>query len=272
MSHYTRFGALAGVIAAASMAFTPAQAAEMLPTGTAQGSAFGADFSAVSPFDPAAYSIEEDNAEYRRRYRGYRRYRRNRIDGGDVLAGVLILGGIAAIASAASNSRNREERRRYEQRRYDNQRYDNRRINPRASDGSGLDNAVSQCLAEIEQDVRVESVDGASRVASGWIVSGTLFNGSGFSCQIDNNGRISSVDYSGFSGVGYDGEGYEAGQAEGQWSDASYAEARATMGTQSYTSSDIRPLTPPASDAAEGEPQPAYPGGPLPGEEGYPGG
>ena len=121
-------------------------------------------------------------------------------------------------------------------------------------------------VAEIEQDVRVDSVDGASRHASGWTVSGTLFNGSAFNCEIDNNGRVSSVDYSGFSGVGYD-----EGAAEGQWSDAQYSEARASLGDREYVAADIRPMTPPASSAGD-EPQPAYPGGPLPGEEGYPGG
>ena len=266
MAQYTRIGGLAGMIAAVSMTLTPAYAADMTPNAAPQGSAIGADFSQVSPFDTGFDSYEADEAEYHRRYR---RYRHNRIDGGDVLAGVLILGGIAAIASAASNSnerREREERRRYEERRYEEQRYDNRRTNTRASNGSGLDNAVSQCLAEIEQDVRVDSVDGASRNASGWTVTGTLFNGSSFACQIDNSGRISNVDYSGFSGVGYDAEA-----ADGQWSDASYNEARASMGEREYVAADIRPLTPPSSNAAD-EPQPAYPGGPLPGEEGYPGG
>lgn len=275
MARYTRefgrLGALTCFAAAASMAITPAYAAEAMPTvAPAQGSAFGADFSKVSPYDTGVDHHEADESEYHRRYR---RYRRNRIDGGDVLAGVLILGGIAAIASAANNSnerRAREERRRYEERRYDDRRYDDRRddrrSNPRASDGSGLDNAVSLCLAEIEEDVRVDTVDGASRNASGWTVTGTLFNGSGFACQIDNNGRISGVDYNGFSGVGYDEEA-----AEGQWSDASYSQARASMGQQSYAAADIRPLTPPASSSSD-EPQPAYPGGPLPGEEGYPGG
>ena len=175
MAQITRIGALAGVFAAATFAITPTYAAKAAHTAPAAASVYAFDFEQVAPFDTgAATGVEE--AEYHRRYR---RYRRNRIDGGDVVAGVLILGGIAAIASAASNNERRErvERQRYDDRRYDDRRDDDRRSNPRASDGSGIDSAVSQCLSAIERDVRVESVDGASRVASGWIVSGTLLNG-----------------------------------------------------------------------------------------------
>lgn len=273
MAHYTRIGALVCAFAATSMAVSPAQAAGLPDTVNDRASAMNFDFSRVSAFDNGSFETAAEESEYHRRYRRYR-HRRNRIDGGDVLAGVLILGGIAAIASAASNNnrRERDERVRYENRRYDERRYDDRRSRPRNSDASGLDNAVSQCLAEIEQDVRVESVDGASRVASGWIVSGTLFNGSGFSCQIDNSGRISDIDYGGYSGVNYSDDFTDgvSQPAEGQWSAASYAEARASIGVQSPDSSDTSVAY---SDAVVDEdlgPQPAYPGGPLPGEEGYP--
>lgn len=273
-----RISAFAGLIAAASMAATPAYAAEITPAAAPDASAFGVTFDSPGPFETGVYDAAAEKSEYHRRYR---RYRRNRIDGGDVLAGVLILGGIAAVASAASRNNERrryEERtrydnrryddRRYDDRRYDDRRYDDRRTDRRGSSGTGLDSAVSQCLAEIEQDARVESVDGASRVSSGWIVSGTLDNGSGFSCQIDNNGRISTIDYGGLSGVNYEGGTDEA--AEGQWSADSYAQARAAIGPQSPD----RPTTTQVAYAetqADGdlEAQPAYPGGPLPGEEDY---
>ena len=259
MAQITRIGALAGVFAAATFAITPAHAAHVADTAPAAASVYALDFEQVAPFDAGAETGVEE-AEYHRRYR---RYRRNRIDGGDVVAGVLILGGIAAIASAASNNERRErvERQRYDDRRYDDRRDDDRRSNPRASDGSGIDSAVSQCLSAIERDVRVESVDGASRVASGWIVSGTLFNGAGFSCEIDNNGRISNVDYGGYAGAGYQQDG-EA--APGQWSEDRYAEARAEIGIQEP---DMERT--PVLAVADTGPQPAYPGGPLPGEEGY---
>lgn len=263
MAQFTRIGAMSAALAAATMALSPAYAAPAARTAPVGHNSFAT---------PGAITGVGET-DYHRRYRRHH----DRIDGGDVLAGVLILGGIAAIASAASNNREREreERRRYEERRYDDQRYDERRSNPRSSNGSGLDNAVSQCLAEIERDVRVDSVDAASRNASGWSVSGTLYDGSRFDCQIGNNGRISGIDYSGFSGVSYDDEGFvpygEGEEAEGQWSADSYADARAAIGVGNYAASDIRTVTPPSSTAAN-DPQPAYPGGPLPGEEGYPGG
>ncbi|MEP3422045.1 MAG: hypothetical protein ABJN35_09950 [Erythrobacter sp.] len=265
MAQSFKFGAYAGVIAAASMAITPAYAAETLPiagsTGTiGYATSVHADFSRGA-FDFSTFDTQAETTEYRgRRYRGRRGWRRGRIRGGDVLAGVLVLGGIAAIASAASNNnrRNREERR-YEERR-DDRRYD-RRSNPRASNGSGIDNAVSQCLREIERDVRVDNVDGASRLAEGWVVSGTLFNGSGFTCQIGNDGRISDIDYGGFTGSSY-GEGQTRASAN-QLSDGRYADARAAMAGQRSgptVSNDAQVL-----DQQSG-PQPAYPGGPLPGE------
>lgn len=257
MAHQSRIAGAAGLIAAISMAFTPAQAqaAEIAPV--APGSALALlEQSADGHFDASRYDAEAETGEWRgRRYYPYRRHhRRHRgIDGGDVLAGVLILGGIAAIASAASNKNERRDDRRYDDRRYDDRRYDDRRTtNPRTSSDSGLDNAVNMCLAEIERDVRVDSVDGASRVASGWLVSGTLFNGSGFTCTIDNSGRISNVDYGGLAA------------AHNQWSDDRYADARARMGSRNYESGqDFAYNDAPANTGQ----LPAYPGGPLPGEE-----
>ena len=265
MAHISKLG-LAGAIAAASFTFTsPAQAAEVAPAAQTGNPVVS------SVFGTSTYDAAAETSEYRRRYRGWRRYRRNRIDAGDVFAGVLILGGIAAIASAANNNERRRDR--YEDRRYryedrrDRDRYDDRRrSNPRSS-GSGIDSAVSQCLGEIERDVRVDSVDNAIRGPSGWVVSGTLFNSSGFTCRIDNSGRISDIDYGGFSSSADLGEDGFAGQAEGQWSDDRYARARATTPR-------AEPTAPGDLAAVDGnlavttqEARPAYPGGPLPGEE-----
>ncbi len=286
MAQLNRLGALTGMVAAVSMAATPAYAADMAPVGEPQtGSAFGIDFSTMDASDQQWFDPAAETAEYRRRWRG-RRHRRG-IRGGDILAGALVIGGIAAIASAASNNRRRDrdvvvvERNRY---RDDDRRYDDRRSNPRRSSGSGLDNAVSICLDEIERDVRVDSVDNASRDASGWVVSGTLFNGSAFSCRIGSNGRVSGVDYSGFSGVNYEtGEirsGSEPQRAPGQWSDVRYQEARAAIpqqepdgdraATTTLALAEVDGDRQPLNAASANDPQPAYPGGPLPGEEGYP--
>ena len=283
MAHRTRFAAMASLLAATSLAFTPAQAqaAELPPVGTA-GYATGFIASTMEPGTnalgalgtpaiPGADNVQEwGRFGWRRGWRGRRGFRGRRgIRGGDILAGAVILGGIAAIASAANNNRRRDRDRdvvvveRNRDRDY-NYRPENRRTTTRSTGGgSGIDNAVSMCLNQIEQDIRVDSVDGASRVGSGWIVTGSLFDGSGFSCQIDNSGRISGIDYgrggdvsslSGSQNLAYS----DGGPASGQLSDDRYANARADMG--GTTRPDL------AIDPAD-ERLPAYPGGPLPGEE-----
>ncbi|HSG33252.1 MAG TPA: hypothetical protein VLA37_01870 [Sphingomonadaceae bacterium] len=159
------------------------------------------------------------------------------IDAGDVIAGVLIIGGIAAIASAASNSdRDRRDRdydyeRDYRDRDYDyrNDGYDYRRESqgryPATSGyrSGGIDNAVDMCVGEVERgEERVASVDNASRTGDGWRISGRLGAGGGFSCWIDNDGRIRNIELGG----GYYDSSYN-GSDDRQWSDDAYAEARA---------------------------------------------
>lgn len=296
MAHQSRFAgskaSLAGLVAAASMALTPAQAqaAEAAPQGTfgytasyllAQLGASGAG----SPQGPIALP-GSDMVQEHHRYRGYRRHRRG-VRAGDVIAGVAILGGIAAIASAASNNRKREREREVvvvnRERDY-NYRPENRRSTSRsANSGSGIDNAVSMCLNQIEQDIRVDSVDGASRVGSGWIVTGSLFDGSGFSCQIDNSGQISGIDYGRSGGVSSLSGTQSFARAEGQLSDDRYSRARADVGGTTRPDLAVDPADAGASSSAsstsstssapdlainpEDERLPAYPGGPLPGEE-----
>lgn len=247
----------------------------------------GMTLSLADSFSSSSYNSAAQNADWRRRCglfgcrRGWRgrgwRGRRG-VRTGDVIAGVAILGGIAAIASAANNNRRRDRDRDVvvvERDRRDDDRRNDRQSNPRSSGSSGLDSAVGQCTREIERDVRIDSVDGATRVASGWIVTGSIFNGSGFTCEIGNDGRISDIQYGGFRGssVGNDGGGRAAA---GQLSDDRYASARASINGQVNTYSTAErfadaggaerpaePLVPLTSDR-----MPAYPGGPLPGEEG----
>lgn len=94
----SRFPAAVALAAAASMIATPAFAAQ-LPAREA-------------PVAPIMRGVQADDGAVLHHsrgwggYPGYGRYHRHRggIDGGDVLAGVLVLGGIAAIAAAASNA------------------------------------------------------------------------------------------------------------------------------------------------------------------------
>lgn len=243
MPRFSSLSAAIGLAATVAMAATPVAAAD-LPVSPARGQ------------QPAVTVFKSDdiNAD------GWRRYRhRDRIDTGDVLAGVLIIGGIAAIASAASNSsRNRD----YRDDRYRNDRYRNdyryrsgddsyryRRGDSRYTAGSGIDNAVNMCVGAIERDVRVGSVDSVDRDASGWLVSGTIYNGEGFSCRIDGNGRVDGINFGRGASVPYSGAA-----GDRQWDDERYRQAWAQVDAAGQ------------APAPASEPQPAYPGGPVDGD------
>ncbi|MDJ0642694.1 MAG: hypothetical protein QNJ15_07740 [Erythrobacter sp.] len=275
------------------MATTPAFAAEM-PSGLVIQPA---DASAVHMrFDTSTYDSDTDIAEWRRGWgrrgwrRGWRRHRRG-VRAGDVLAGVLILGGIAAVASAANNNRRRERdvvivERDRDRDRYEERRRDDRRDNPRRSGTSGLESAVSQCVDRIERDIRVDSVDSVDRTGEGWLVAGSLFNGSSFLCRIGNDGRIADVEYGGFASRNdfeesdYGENRFEGStRAEGQLDDDAYRAARGRVASQpeprrvervaerTEGQGAERPSEPLVPLTAERTPE--YPGGPLPGEE-YP--
>lgn len=199
-----RFAAASMLAAEFSLVATPVAAAD-LPLAVPQGLASPY---AVTPYDGAAGNAQNHRW---RRYRG-----RDRMDVGDVLAGVLIIGGIAAIASAAS--KDREERYRYP-----DERPRHSRGNWRA-DGNGLDRAADMCVDEIERGPeRVDAVDNVSRTGEGWLVSGSLDTGRGFSCRIDNSGRVRDIDLSGPRAD------YAPRGEDQQWSDDYYARARAAQ-------------------------------------------
>ncbi|MEW4468163.1 hypothetical protein AB1K62_10060 [Parasphingorhabdus sp. JC815] len=145
------------------------------------------------------WSAENDKANrwrgYRghRGYRGYRGYRygrgyrRNRVDAGDVIAGILIIGGIAAIASAASKQdRNNDSDYRYDRSRNNRYRDDRRndwryndRYDRRSDRGTGsMDTAINICsdAAEIQAggDARVSEIESVARDGNGWRVEGAL--------------------------------------------------------------------------------------------------
>lgn len=219
MVRHSRFSIACAAIATLSLAATPAAAAE-LPTPRAAASAHAA----AAEWTDASVTAERSRWRHRRH--------RDDVDAGDVIAGVLILGGIAAVAGAIDNDRD-PPRADY---RYPASRYQ----------GGGMDRAAEMCVAEIERDVRVGSVDGVDRDASGWRVSGSLYDGGGFTCRIGNDGRIFDVDY-GRGGVRYDGAATDR-----QWSDEAYASAWDRVDGPAVAPTE--------------QPQPAYPGGPLPGE------
>lgn len=194
------WAAATAVAAAFSLLATPAAAIE-LPKPAA-----------VKAFDGDGW-----NAERSRRRRWYRH--RDRIDAGDVVAGVLVIGAIAAIAGAAKDRRERYEDR-YPRR--DDYGYRTPGDYERR-DSRGIDNAVDICVGEAERGSdRVGSVDSATRTAEGWRVSGELENGAPWSCAIGNDGRISDMN------LGTYGYGTAPAEAveDGQWSDEAYLRAR----------------------------------------------
>lgn len=258
MAQFVKLAAASGALAAASLV-------------TAQAAA--ADFPAIAPavhselpqFD--VFSADEMTAEHHRRYRyrGYRgyRHRRHRVDAGDVLAGVLIIGGIAAIANAASSSERRNRNERYRDYREDRNDYrrdrNDRRENRRSSgSGRGIDGAVDQCLAEIERDVRVNEVESVDRTGEGWRVTGTIFNGDRFTCTIGSDGKIENVNYGdSFAAQDRSGSAQPRQVRDNQYSDDRYR----TAWTQVEREEQVVP------DAERRSQQvPAYPGGPVDGD------
>ncbi|MFM5950485.1 MAG: hypothetical protein ACKOPM_14870 [Novosphingobium sp.] len=133
---------------------------------------------------------------------------RDRVDAGDVIAGILIIGGIAAIASAASNN---NKKKRYERRdddgRYDDARYEDDRNSrsygsddrPQWQEGSGINGAINRCLSEVGRGSgQGAEVDSVNRDGDGWRVTGRA-SGGAFSCSIDRDGRVRNVDLGGRS-------------------------------------------------------------------------
>ena len=211
--HKNRFAAATALAAALSLSAAPLAAADLPLPKTAHG-----------------YDASQDTAQ---NHRWSRHRHRGGIDAGDVIAGVLILGGIAAIASAASKDR-RERDYRDRDYRGDYPRYPERgetsryrEYDSRSSEGGGIGNAVDMCVGEVERgSERVESVDNASRTGDGWRISGQLAGGPGFSCWIDNAGRLRDLELGdGYSG----GASYERPAEDRQYDDDVYARARAAQ-------------------------------------------
>lgn len=137
-------------------------------------------------------------------------HHRDGVDAGDVLAGLLIVGGIAAIAAAASKA-NRDKRERERDWRYPDsgwrdapdQRdhippYD-RRYEAAGTgawsgswrSGGSMDGAVDICAERVERgDRQIESVESVSREPEGWRVDGRIEGGRDFSCTVDRDGVI----------------------------------------------------------------------------------
>lgn len=122
------------------------------------------------------------------------------IDAGDVITGILIVGGIAAVASAVSSrDRNRDQRRDADD---DDPREADYRTD-RAPGGqyaaapswteSGIAGAVDRCTSEISGAADQSEVEAVTRAGEGWRVQGRTGEGRAFSCTVDGNGRIRNI-------------------------------------------------------------------------------
>lgn len=235
MSSFRKSASASAIVAAISLVASPVMSAELPQPIYTSG------VEAAPVWKPG-----DDDAQRHRHWR----YRRNRgVDAGDVIAGVLIIGGIAAIANAAAKNNDRRYRDR-------DWRYPNEDSRNGYDGANGIERAVSMCVEAIERDTRVEEVETVDRTARGWQVSGSLYDGESFTCVIGADGRIDTIDYG--AGAqryesGYDDDFEYEEREDNQYDDDYYVRARAR--------SDIENVT-----------QPAYPGGPLPGEdlEAYP--
>jgi hypothetical protein len=190
-----KLAAATTVAAAFSLAATPAAAVE-LPRLAGQQAA-------------KAGTLDAEN----RRHRGHRGHGDDDIDVGDILAGVLILGGIAAIAGAAGKNREEEYR--------DPQPVSDARYGePMGTESRGMGAAVDRCVSTVEDhDAQVGSVDTAARTGDVWRVAGEQENGAPWACWIDDDGVLVDLEIDGY-------QGSDAGNPDGQWSDADYARAR----------------------------------------------
>lgn len=197
----TGLGAVGAMMATG---FAPAMAAPVqAPVGTSD---YSADYSALADL---AWDQRDEQADQWRggwNNRGWRGRNRG-IDGGDILAGALIIGGIAAVASAATNSANAR-----------------RGPNDRYSYNDDVRSASSQCgaaaAAQSGLGSRIERIDNVVREGNGWRVEGLVGSRNAgvdsFTCGI-SFGRIDYVRFNRANGAwGADGQNYGGPNYGGQ--------------------------------------------------------
>lgn len=151
------------------------------------------------------------------RDRGWGRHHDRDIDAGDVLTGILIIGGIAAIASAAGDSEKRRRERERDEREARDYRYEDRaapaadyrgdgqsderpewRESGTSTGVGGINAAIERCTSEIERgSARVEEVEAVKKQDDSWHIEGRMAGGEAFACTIDRDGRVSRVSVGG---------------------------------------------------------------------------
>ena len=181
---------IAAALALAGLAAPTAAMAAALPAS--RGGAYLPPMMRTAPAWPAAH--EHPGGWGGGGWGGGWHHHDDGISGGDVLAGLLVLGGIAAVAVAASNANKHQHADRSD---YPDSRYipPVRDSAPPANAGPGsIDAAVDTCVAEVERGRSpVDSVDSVNNAGNGWHVEGHLRGGKAFACRVDSSGRIGSL-------------------------------------------------------------------------------
>ena len=153
----------------------------------------------IMPRAAAAWSPANERYEARRHWKLHRH--NDGFDGGDVLVGLLVLGGIAAVAGSIDKSGYQQRERRsggdYPQRPYDYRGDDWRGDEQREEDWRGqqpsssraMDRAVEACSAEAARTGRIDEIYAVDRIDGEWRVRGDYEGGGQFTCTVDSSGR-----------------------------------------------------------------------------------
>jgi hypothetical protein len=137
----------------------------------------------------------------------HRRHHDGGVDAGDIFAGLLILGGIAAIASAASSDKDKSRDDEY---RYRTPEPEGRGWQQPQGWGAGqaMNDAVASCARAAGREDEVSDIYGAQRTGDGYQVSGQLANGRDFACTTGSGGEVRDLIIDGrevvSAGQGYD--------------------------------------------------------------------
>lgn len=238
----SKFLTVPAIVAAVSLAATPAAAVELPVTSHSPVEATSNYGPWVSVGIGGGWGWGGSRGRHHRHRRGS--------TAGDILTGILILGTVAAVANAAKRA---ERERSYPHpdrypRPYPDRRGDYHPDN-RTDGPQGLEGAADMCLREVERNARAREVTRVERSANGWLVTGAMADGVAFSCSIGADGRIDRVDVGGRAQV----LGDVGSDTDRQHDDERYRSARADIET-----------------GVEAAAQPTYPGGPLPGEDAEP--
>ncbi len=171
------------------------------------------------------------------RGRNHYRYRHGRHDDGfdlgDVITGILVIGGAVAVANAISDNAD-DDRPSYPDR-YPYPRdansfpYDEHTPDPVHDGQAEMARAIDRCIADVEREERIATVDVASRVLNGWTVEGVLRSGGLYRCEVDSFGDIRNVSVDGRELSSWNNEARQTSSYERE-DDDYYARARARQG------------------------------------------